>query len=149
MNKRIVWRMWPGLILSGHLIFAQERPVPQEVNHAFNQLFPQAKNVVWRDKITDFQVTFSDGGKRCEAKFQEKGNWISIEKSITTDSLPAIVKTGLSGSKYADWKILSSFVEYLPGGPTQYHLVVTKDDAGRKLLLFNDHGKLLRDNFSL
>jgi hypothetical protein len=149
MKKIILWALIPVLIGVTPVCLGQLRPVPAEVTNALAVKFPAAKNVEWRDKITEYHAIFSDEGLKCEAKFKVDGTWISSEKSIGKDTLPSSIKEGLRLSKYADWEILSAFIIYLPGGVTQYHVVVTKTDLGRKILFFNTQGQLLKENLSL
>jgi len=108
-------------------------------------MFPDASGVQWRDKINNFAAFFKINGAQCEAKFSPTGDWISTEEAIQWDSLPPLVMDSLRSSKYADWKGMSAFILQLPGGKTQYHVVVTKSDLGRKLLIFSSNGQLLAD----
>jgi hypothetical protein len=149
MKNIILWVLLLVLIGVTRVCLGQLRPVPAEVTNALAVKFPAAKNVEWRDKISEYHAIFSDEGSKCEAKFKVDGTWISSEKTIGTDSLPSAIKEGLRLSKYADWKIHSAFIIYLPDGITQYHIVVTKTDLGRKILFFNTQGQLLKENLSL
>jgi hypothetical protein len=149
MKKIILWVLLLGLIGVTSVCLGQFRPVPAEVTNALAAKFPAAKNVEWRDKITEYHAIFSDEGSKCEAKFKVDGTWISTEKSIGIDTLPSAIKEGLHLSKYADWEIHSAYILYLSGGVTQYHVVITKTDLGRKILFFNTQGQLLKENFSL
>jgi hypothetical protein len=149
MKKIILWVLLAGLIGVTPVCLGQLRPVPAVVTNALAAKFPAAKNVEWRDKITEYHAIFSDEGSKCEAKFKVDGTWISSEKSIRADTLPAAIKEGLRLSKYADWEIHSAFIIYLADGVTQYHIVVSKTDLGRKILFFNPQGQLLKENLSL
>jgi Putative beta-lactamase-inhibitor-like, PepSY-like len=124
----------------------QIRPTPTEVTSAFTKLFPDAANVMWRDKITNFCVYFNIKAVKCEAKFSPDGKWLSTEKSLQWDSLPPFVTDSLKTGKYADWKGTSAFILQSAAGTTQYHVVVTNNDLGRKILFFNENGRLLSDH---
>jgi hypothetical protein len=120
----------------------QIKPKPPEVTDAFNKMFPEARNVEWRDKIDNFSAFFNIKDAKCEAKFGKTGNWISTEEAIQEDSLPAAVRDGLKISKYADWREKASYILQLSGGVTRYHIVVTKIDSGQKVLVFDQNGQL-------
>jgi len=62
------------------------------------------------------------------------------------DSLPPLVTDSLKACKYADWKGMSAYILRQSGGITQYHVVVAKSDAGRKILVFDPNGQLLADH---
>ena len=129
--------------------FCQANPVPALVTSHFASMFPEAKNIEWRDKLTNFQVFFLTGQAKCEAKFSLDGKWISTEKQMNTDSIPEKIKEGLRLSKYADWSIHSAYILDFPDQPVQYHIVVTKDNSSKKILFFDSTGQILKDNPSL
>jgi len=141
-----LWVLLLGLNIISMLCQAQVRPAPSEVTSSFNKMFPEASDVQWRDKIINFAAFFKINGVQCEAKFSPTGSWISTEKAIQWDSLPPIVTDSLKSCKYADWKGMSAYILQLSGGKTQYHVVVTKSDLGRKLLIFSSNGQLLADH---
>jgi hypothetical protein len=149
MKKSILWVLMTASVGLTPVCFGQLRPIPAAVTNAFAEKFPVAKNVEWRDKITEYHAIFTDDHSKCEAKFKSDGTWINTEKSIGVDSLPLQVKEGLHLSKYADWEINSVFIIYSPGDVKQYHVVVSKSELGKKILFFNTQGQLLKDNFSL
>lgn len=145
--KHLRWLVFLcGLSTASLLCKAQGRPTPAEVTSSFNKMFPGASDVQWRDKIINFAAFFNINGVQCEAKFSPTGSWISTEKAIQWDSLPPIVTDSLKSCKYADWKGASAYILQLSDGKTQYHVVVTKSDLGRKLLIFNSNGRLLEDH---
>ena len=123
----------------------QSSTVPAGIIDTFTKMYPNASNVEWRDKITNFVAFFNSKDAKCEAKFTKEGAWINTEESIRLDSLPAQVRQGLQHSKYAGWKENSSYILKLPGEKTQYHIVVTNNDMGRKILFFTQSGELLAD----
>lgn len=119
------------------------------VTSHFASMFPQAKNIEWRDKVSDYQVFFLLDNAKCEAKFDIDGKWISTEKQIENDSIPAAIGDSLRSGKYADWNIQSVFVLHFPDLPIQYHVVVAKNDMPNKILFFNKSGQILKENPSL
>jgi hypothetical protein len=146
MKQLGLWVLPLSLNLISVLCTGQVRPAPSEVTSNFNKMFPDASDVKWSDKITNFAAFFNIKGERCEAKFDPTGSWISTEEAIQWDHLPPLVMDSLKSCKYADWKGTSAFILRLRGGATQYHVVVTKSDLGRKILFFSPNGQLLADH---
>lgn len=129
--------------------FGQTKSIPQPVTNHFTSMFPGAKNIEWRDKITNYQVFFFADNSKCEAKFSTDGKWISSEKQIAIDSIPKKIKDSIRLGTYADWKIQSAYMLHFPDQPDQYHIVVTKDEFPKKILFFSITGQILKDNLSL
>ena len=127
MKQLNLWVLLVGLNLMSMLCLGQARPTPSEVTSNFNKMFPDALDVQWKDKINNFAAFFNIKGVRCEAKFATTGSWISTEEAI-------------------QWEGTSAYILQLSGGVTQYHIVVTKSDQGRKILFFNPNGQLLADH---
>ena len=146
MKIRYLSLLLIGLNLITLAGMGQGKSTPPEVSNAFNKKFPAAKSIMWTDKITLFCAYFSVNGEKCEAKFTPDGKWISTEETISWDSLPSSVIDSLKLSKYADWQRASAYILQSDIGATQYHIVVTKNDLGRKILSFNPNGKLLSDH---
>ena len=128
---------------------AQFRSVPGPVTDSFKIKYPNAKSVSWRDNLGSFQATFMLDSTTYVAKYSSKAEWQSTEKKIKSDAIPAAVKDGLSKSKYADWKVGTVTVRYLPGDKTIYIIFVSKSDINRKNLTFASDGQLLKDNLTL
>ncbi len=135
-----------GFNLVSILSLGQSRPTPVEVTNTFNKMFPNASDLQWKDKIINFSAFFNIKGSKCEAKFTPAGSWISTEEVIQWDSLPRLVTDSLKSCKYGDWKGTSAYILQESNGTTQYHVVVTKSDMGRKILFFNASGQLLADH---
>jgi len=129
--------------------FAQIRKIPAVVTDAFKQKYPQAAEVEWKDKITVFMASFLEDGVKYEARFNKKGTWQQTENETNEASLPSEVKDGLEKSKYADWETTAFYLVSLPDDNTQYRITVKKSDLQKKNLLFNNEGKLLKDNITL
>ncbi|HVU54106.1 MAG TPA: PepSY-like domain-containing protein [Puia sp.] len=137
------------VILMATAAQAQFRSVPGVVTDSFKIKYPNAKTVSWRDNIGSFEATFKLDSATYVAKYSSKGEWQSTEKKINASDIPAAVKDGLSKSKYADWKVGTVTVRYLPGDKTIYILFVSKSDINRKNLTFASDGQLLKDNLTL
>jgi hypothetical protein len=128
---------------------AQVRPIPATVTDAFKAKYPNASKVEWKDKLTSFTASFEMNNAKYDAKFSNKGAWVSTETKIEKDALPSAITDGFGKSKYADWSIKSVYKIDLPGDTTQYRLQAVKSDIQKKNLLFNSTGRLLKDNATL
>lgn len=131
---------------------AQLGSVSGPVTDSFKARYPNATNVSWKNRISNFQVNFYSENTDQEARFNRKGEWQSTEKVMKQADLPANVKDGLDKSKYYDSKVEDVFLRLIPGNPgtkTQYHIVVSGSGLGKTNLLFSDQGRLIKDNSSL
>ena|SRR5258707_9982945 len=138
-----------GFFFIGVTADAQFRSVPGQVTDSFKVKYPIAQSVSWRDNVGSFQATFKQDSGTYVAKYSSKGEWQSTETKIKTDAIPAAVKDGLSKSKYADWKVGSVTVRYLPGNKTVYIIFASKSDLSRRNLTFASDGQLLKDSITL
>ncbi|HTN07461.1 PepSY-like domain-containing protein [Agriterribacter sp.] len=128
---------------------AQIRKIPAEVTNAFSEKYDDAKNVEWRDNLSAFVASFEQDGNKYEAKFNKKGGWLSTEKQLEISDLSRKVNDGFEKSKYSEWEIKSVYEIELPDDVKQYRIRVAKSDIQQKNLLFNEKGKLLKDNLTL
>lgn len=147
--KKIVFLI---LIICAGISFsatAQIRKIPAEVTNAFTEKYGDAKNVEWGDKLKNFVATFELDGKKYEARFNKKGEWLNTETELEEGDLPDEVKDGLSKSKYTDWETKALYKIDLPEDKVQYRIHVVKTSVQQKNLLFSDKGKLLKDNLTL
>jgi hypothetical protein len=129
--------------------FSQIRKIPAEVTQALKEKYPDADNVSWKDKLTVFAASFELNNEKYEARFNDKGEWKSTEKEISENEIPAEIKDGFEKSKYSDWELRNVYLIQLPEDATQYRILVAKSDIQKKNLLFNNDGKLLKDNITL
>ncbi len=151
MNK--LKRFLPALIVALAIYGsadAQIRKIPSEVTEAFKIKYPDASQVEWKDKLTNFVAVFKEDGIQYEARFNKKGDWKDTENEIDTDELPETVNEGYNKSKYADeWKIEAAYKIVLPNEKVNYRVLARKSDLQKKNLLFNSEGRLLKDNVTL
>lgn len=132
------------LILPAALITAPALAnIPAKVTHAFQVRYTGASHVEWKHFMGDYKANFSMGENRIRAKFDRKGNWLESEKTLAQDQLPMTVKSNLRKSKYSDWKIRSSYEEYLPNEKPQYHVTAAKGNFMKRSLKFDHHGQLI------
>jgi hypothetical protein len=140
-----------GLVMMYSAVHAQLRTLPSAVTDSFKAKYPSAKQVSWSDKLSYWQVSFYLDADALTAKFKSSGEWQSAMKKIAQTSLPADVQDGFSKSLYADgdWTVSTVQVLYLPGDVTQYAVQVEKSSLQKKNLLFNNKGRLVKENAAL
>lgn len=128
---------------------AQVRKIPATATDNFKAKYPHASKVEWKDRLTSFTADFEMNNAKYEAKFSNKGEWVSTETKIEKEAVPSTVMDGYGKSKYADWNIKTIYKIDLPGDTTQYRIQVAKSDIQKKNLLFNSTGRLLKDGATL
>lgn len=125
---------------------AQIRKVPAEVTTAFQAKYPDAKNVEWKDNLTNFQATFSMNDAEWSADFNSKGEWKESTKKMTYEALPAVVKDGFSKSKYNDWSPGSVTMIEKADKSITYKIYAEKSSLVQKrFLFFNKEGQLEKE----
>ncbi len=125
--------------------FGQASIPPANVTKAFNQKFPSAHTIKWYNEGKDFKTVFKAEGYSYEATYNNNGDWLMTQRTISMKELPTAVKTGLTNSKFSTWKLNAVYVLFLPGMITQYRLIVSSG-GDTKNLLFSWDGKLLNDD---
>jgi len=147
MLKRIL-PMMIGLTLISFVASAQFVDVPDVVLKAFDQKFPEAKQVEWLHNIGKPEVRFMQSEKKCWARFTSKGVWEVTETKIAETDLPQEVQDGFHKSKYISWPVkeVSKF-ERVSG--VTYKIAVSKGTLNSKSLYFNEKGQLQKDDFKI
>ncbi len=129
--------------------YAQLRKIPAEVTNAFQEKYPNAKSVEWRDKLSSFTASFQLDSTMYIAQFSNKGEWENTEEAIDESDLPEEVKAGFDKSRYTDWNIGQVTKIQLPGDELQYRIEVAKGDIKKRNLYFNSEGRMLKDKITL
>lgn len=137
------------LIVSGSVTFAQVRKIPSEVTEAFKTKYPEATNVEWRDKLSNFSAIFESDNETYEARFNSKGEWQLTEHEIDESDLPEAVRDGYDKSKYAEWEITRIHKIELADGSFQYRIESVKSEVRKKNLFFNSEGRLIKDRITI
>lgn len=128
---------------------AQVRKIPAAVTDAFKDRYPNAVNVEWRDNLSNFSATFLVDSVKSEAKFNSKGKWQGTDHRINVETIPGEVMDGFKKSKYGDWTIKDARKMDLPNDVVKYRLEVEKTDINKRVLIFNNNGKLLKNDMTL
>ena len=85
--------------------FGQASIPPANVTKAFNQKFPSAHTIKWYNEGKDFKTVFKAEGYSYEATYNNNGDWLMTQRTISMKELPTAVKTGLTNSKFSTWKL--------------------------------------------
>ena len=129
---------------------AQIRKIPASVTNAFEQKYPLARDVEFKDVLSSIHIHFVLDSEVMVAKYSNNGEWKETEKEWSYNKLSSEVQDGFQKSKYVDeWKVKETAIIYLPGGSEQYRLKVEKNDVQKKYLYFDKKGRLLRDALTL
>ena len=129
--------------------FAQIRKIPAEVTNAFQEKYPNATSVEWRDKLSSFTASFQQDSTTYIAQFNSKGEWENTEEAIDQTELPEAVKGGFDKSKYTEWTIGQVTKIEMPNDEVQYKIEVAKGDIKKRNLFFNEEGRMLKDKITL
>jgi len=136
--------------LAMQVAVAQLGKIPSEVTTAFAAKYPDAKDVQWKNNLSDYSAKFtSKKGTTCEASFNGKGEWQSTEEDMDPKTMPAAVKDGFSKSKYSDRELRECMKIEKKDAEVQYRLLAKKNDVEKKYLYFNKEGKLLKEAMTL
>jgi hypothetical protein len=146
MKNKYPWLQAIVLFLMTTKANAQTSQPPSATAHLFTKMFPNATKVDWKEKTNNYTAFFNVNDQKCEAKFAKTGGWLSTEETIPLDSLPLPVQNAFKSSQYGDWNETSAYCIRSADGTSQYHLVLTKSNMGRKILFYSQEGKLLADH---
>ena len=125
---------------------AQFRDIPGAVTNAFKAKYPEATNVQWDDRVTNFQAKFLKDSATYEARFDKNGTWIETEKAITFDALPEAVKSAFRSSKYSDYSIRTVAEIEKANGGKELRLYIRDNVLKRKYVYYSPDGTFLRDD---
>ena len=137
--KKLLFLILPAALITAP-VFAK---IPAKVTDAFQNRYAGATNVEWKHGLGNYKANFNMGEYQLRAKFDRNGKWVESEKILMNDKLPMTVKSSLRKSKYSQWKIKSSYEEYLPNERTYYHITAAKGSFKRRGLTFDHRGQLM------
>jgi len=90
--------------------FAFAGNIPPAVEKAFGEKFPGATGVKWdKENAHEYEASFLWKGQRYSANFNESGEWLETESTVTFHSLPEKIKSAFNdGHKGATVKAAAS-----------------------------------------
>lgn len=109
------------LAISAMTMFSCEKyedgkPV-KSVREAFEEMYPDARDVEWDMELTGWKVSFETGTppdiKESEAWYDMNGNWLRTETDLLASALPQVVKDALAASEYASAVLDAGDVEFV------------------------------------
>ena len=125
---------------------AQFRDIPSEVTDSFDEKFPKASHVSWKDKITVFQADFEQKNQKVKATFNAKGEWQKTERQLLVSKLPGAVNDGFKKSKYAAYTVRQAIEIDDHEKGLLYKVVVKRGDVTKRNLYFTAQGQLIKDD---
>jgi hypothetical protein len=129
---------------------AQLMKTPDLVKHAFDQQYPNAKQVDWKSGLDNHSVVFVINDQKFKASYTSKGDWNYTETTIAFDSIPKTVLESFNRSKYKDWPVKEVITVQKPRAvANEYKIVVQKSKISRRVLLFDAKGRLYEELMGL
>jgi len=121
---------------------AQKSNVPENVNRAFTQKFPDAKSIKWdKENETEWEAEFKINGQEYSANYSTDGVWIETEHEIEKSAIPANVKQTLD-TEFAGYKIEEAEISETAEGSV-YEFELEKDKTNMEVAISPD-GKVVK-----
>ncbi len=119
-----------------------EKDVPEKVQNAFSQKFPDASKVKWeKENDTEWEAEFKLYKVKYSANFDNEGNWKETEHAVKMSELPELVKATLD-SEFADFKIEEAEVSETADG-TFYEFELEKGKTEMEVTI-DTQGKVVK-----
>ncbi|SIT30858.1 Putative beta-lactamase-inhibitor-like, PepSY-like [Filimonas lacunae] len=131
-----------GMVSLGH---AQFRKIPNDVQDAFYEKYPDAEEAAWKNKEKIYQVSFLLMGIKFTADFDDKGFWLQCAQEIKPEGIPQKVQRSLTKSLYKDWLIKEAFFVIGPDERTEFRILVSRSEVQQRYISFDPEGKMLED----
>lgn len=126
----------------------QKNIIPDKVQSAFSQKFPNAKKIKWgKEDAKVWEAEFEIKGNKMSANFDDEGNWKETESEIETEALPSAVMNMLN-TDFEGYQMEDEITKVEQPEQTEFEVIVKKDNQMLELLI-GESGKLLKNrNFS-
>ena len=111
--------------------------IPKEAEARFKKDYPGLKGK-WEIELKNFEVNFTQDGKKMSAVYDATGNNLESKVSINISELPATVTTYIQ-NKYPTEKITEASLITKASGEENYETKVSGRD-----MIFSKDGKYLR-----
>ena len=129
---------------------AQFRKIPSSVTNAFNEKYPDAKDVSWKDKITSFQATFTQDDTETAAWFNADGSWKKTEYAVPIKEIPSNIQKRIQKSRYANWEIKDAVKVQKPDNGISYRISLSGASIlDKRILTYSEDGELLKSGMGL
>ncbi len=123
----------------------KEEDVPAAVKNALAKKYPDSHVKEWEYDASKkvYEADFKFAGQKYEARFKADGTWISSERELKKDELPAEVLKAFHESDYKGWKIHD--IEHLQSsGIADRYVIEVEKNAEHYYLYYDVNGKLLK-----
>lgn len=121
---------------------AQKPNVPENVDKAFTQKFPDAKSVKWdKENETEWEAEFKLNGLEYSANYSTEGVWKETEHEIQKSDIPTNVKQTLD-TEFPDYKIKESEISETTEGSV-YEFELEKEKVKMEVAVSPD-GKVVK-----
>jgi len=112
--------------------------VPDAVNNAFKNKFPDAKDVKWeKENSKELEANFKVNNTNVSANFMLDGTWVETETTIPSAELPAAVSNAVN-AKYPGAVYSRTEKIEKPGGKILYEVNITVNGKKKELELNQD-----------
>lgn len=120
--------------------------LPEVIENAFNDKFPDATWVEWERKAGYYVAEFRQDGMDVEAWYDNQGSWRMTESDFGRNLtlLPEAVQTTFQSSGYSQWTV-DDIDKYECPDKTFYLIEVKKAGQRDRKLFYSQDGLLLKD----
>lgn len=120
----------------------QYRPDTKIVS-AFNQKYPNAKNIEW-DTENGYQVAdFRDNNMKQEAWFDNNGKWVMTKTDLRYNDLPSGIRNQFEKSMHNSWK-KEDIIKLERTGMTTVYVVEVEKEGLETDLYYTENGNLIK-----
>ncbi len=115
MSKIFVCIMFVFLAFNANSQSIQTSQVPQLVLSAFNSQYSNASNINWTNNSGNYTVTFKVAGTSQKAHYNQSGEWLFTEQSVTMSTVPGQISADIN-SRFDPSNFVGIFKETKPSG---------------------------------
>jgi hypothetical protein len=116
--------------------------LPQNINDAFLQKYPKAKDINWTRDSIYYSIEFYQYGDLYTSLYDEEGNWIETGVVIADSELPAKIKQELITRYPGSIIIYSERVETIKGD--KYYRVNVETNNASLIVYTDSQGKIAK-----
>ncbi|MFH1319700.1 MAG: PepSY-like domain-containing protein [Bacteroidota bacterium] len=129
-------------IVSFNACSQTSKDVPANLKTAFSKKFPDATKVKWdKENEKEWEAEFKMDGKEYSASFDNNGAWMETEYEISTNEIPAVVKTTIE-EEFSGYKIAESEISETADGKV-YEFELEKDKVEMEVAI-DTNGKIIK-----
>ncbi len=119
---------------------ADTTSVMENVKAAFDEKYPNATDVEWKQEEEGWEVEFKVDGVEYEAEYNMEGDWLKTEHEISESELPEMIRNTLDG-EYTAYAIMG--VEKYDSKEGPYYEVKLRKGGDIEEAKFYPNGKLI------